>query len=270
MSTHAKGDRKRNNHAPNGRKRKRPPKLTIASGPRPKHSKLDIKFDPQARRDYLTSRSSHKKERRTFGLAMQKVKDRKAKLQSKREEKVARLEQVEEAERNKRAMYGIIDDDEDGSSDDNEEEEKGEEGNSVSKGGNVVTFQDSQTQAQFGGQVVVTTTYGIDSDPEEEEDLKSTKRTNRDQEQLFAGSVQKYMSQLKGNLPSKRQKFQSGRGKISKKGQHGAEGMKGMGNASDLKMAQKTLDKFRGGKGGKGRAGGDRGGKRGKKGRGRR
>jgi hypothetical protein len=215
---------------------------------------------------------------------MQKVKDRQAKLQSKKEEKIARLEQVEEAERNKKAMYGWNGDDDSSSS--SEEEDNGDDedkrtGKNVeketkiaSKGENVMTFQDSQTQAQFGGQVVVTTTFGIDSDEDEPttKELKSKKRTNRDEQQIFAGSVQKYMTQLKGNLPSKRDKFQSGRGKMSKKGQHGAEGMKGMGTASDLKVAQKTLEKFRGGKGGKGRAGADRGGAKGKgkKGRGRR
>ena len=250
----------------NTKRRKNAASLTIDSGPRPKHLKLDIKFDPQARRDYLTSLSSKKKERRTFGLAMQKVKDRKQKLEQRREERAARLEQVEEAERNKRIQqFGTAD----MSSSDEEEEEENERGivkrekMVVDKavGETVVTFQDSLTKDQFGGQVVVTTTFGLDSDDDNDENISvqdgdvgsSTERKkNCDEEQKFAGSVQKYMSQLKGNLPSKRQKFQSNRGTIGKKGKHGAEGMKGMGSASDLKLAQKTLDKFRNGK--KGRA----------------
>ena len=64
---------------------------------RPRHEKLEIKFDPEARRTYLTSLSSKKKERRTYGLAMQKVKDRKLKLEEKRETKKALLEQIEES-----------------------------------------------------------------------------------------------------------------------------------------------------------------------------
>ena len=44
-----------------------------ASFKRPRHEKLEIKFDPEARRKYITGLSARKKEKRAFGLAMQKV-----------------------------------------------------------------------------------------------------------------------------------------------------------------------------------------------------
>jgi hypothetical protein len=42
--------------------------------------KLELKFDTKDRNSYLTGFSQRKKERRAFGLAMQKVKDRKGEL----------------------------------------------------------------------------------------------------------------------------------------------------------------------------------------------
>ena len=43
-----------------------------------------ITFDSDKRHDYLTGFSSRKKERRAFGLAMQKVKDRQSKLEERK------------------------------------------------------------------------------------------------------------------------------------------------------------------------------------------
>lgn len=60
--------------------------------------KLEIKFDSKARLDYLTGFSNRKKKRRTFGLAMQKVKDRKQKLEQRKEIRHAQLEKLEELE----------------------------------------------------------------------------------------------------------------------------------------------------------------------------
>ncbi|EKU20538.1 rrna processing protein rrp17, partial [Nannochloropsis gaditana CCMP526] len=50
-----------------------------------KNGKLALVFDPEARREYLTGFSKRKKERRTFGLAMQQVKNRKARLMEREE-----------------------------------------------------------------------------------------------------------------------------------------------------------------------------------------
>ena len=247
---------------------------------RPKHQKLEIKFDPEARRSYLTGLSSRKQDRRAFGLAMQKVKDRKAKLEMKREEKKAEMEQIEEAERIKlHDMFGDYDSGSDSGGEDSDcemEEGKKNENDKTAAAGdgdnnklNVQTYKGDQIQNQFGGQVIVTTSYGIPSDDESLSEInheiskskklsnapgeKNKSNSNVDQEQKFAGSVQKYMQQLRKNLPSKKQKFQNQTGRAGKKGQHGAEKMIG-GNAKDLKMAQRTLNRAQGNaKDGKGR-----------------
>mmetsp|Transcript_1230 Transcript_1230/g.1746 ORF Transcript_1230/g.1746 Transcript_1230/m.1746 type:complete len:278 (-) Transcript_1230:453-1286(-) len=214
------------------------------SARRPKHKKLEIKFDPQARREYLTSLSAKKKERRTFGLAMQKVKDRRVKLEQRREERKAKQEQIEEAERLKTEEHGK----EEGFSD-NDSTENYDKNLNLLEGTVTKTFQDEHTTSHFGGHVVVTTTYNLESDESEVESSHSNKHVRKkvDEAQKYAGDVKKFMEQLKGKMPPKRKtncrvgnSFRGG-----KKGKHGAEGMKGMGTGKDLKLAQKALNKFR-------------------------
>ena len=166
-------------------KRKSNSKQTKKSGistafKRPRHEKLEIKFDPEARREYLTSFSSKKKERRTFGLAMQKVKDRRAKLEDKRDSKKAVLQQIEEAERLKeQEMFGekkISTTEQDVNEVDKNKKE------------NITTFQDQSTQSQFGGQVIVTTTFEIPSDNDDDDNNnENDARRNVDLEQKYAG-----------------------------------------------------------------------------------
>ena len=191
-----------------------------------------------------------KKERRSFGLAMQKVKDRRNKLQQRQDDKEVKLEQVEEAEKHKRqALFGnsINDDSSDSSPSDDENAELKhpvlDSENAVSS--TTASFHDNLTKSQFGGQVIVTTQFGF---PEEIEDIEEgrqqpTKTSKHvDIDQKYAGSVKKYMKQIKGKLPSKKQKRQNNNiSRGGKKGKHGAVGMQGMGNAQDLKMAQKIL-----------------------------
>jgi hypothetical protein len=62
--------------------------------PQQRHKKVEITFDPTGRREYLTGFSARKKERRAFGLAMQKVKDREAKLVERKEQREAQLEKM--------------------------------------------------------------------------------------------------------------------------------------------------------------------------------
>ena len=64
-----------------------------------RHKKVKITFDPTDRREYLTSFSARKKEHRAFGLAMQKVKDREAKLEERKKQREAQLERIEDIER---------------------------------------------------------------------------------------------------------------------------------------------------------------------------
>ena len=228
--------------------------------------KLEITFDPEARREYLTGMSARKKERRVFGLAMQKVKDRKEKLERKKEDRKSRLEQIEEAEKLKRMAKGQGDDDDDSDSDSSasgsDSDRESDDGDaSVTK----KTYNDAETTNQFGGSVIVTTTYGIPSDDESDDpDLQGivSNKPHIDEAQKYAGNVKKYMTQVRSNLPSKKRKREvMGGGGGHRKGKHGAADMKGMGSGTDLKMAKKALGRAAE-KGG----GMERGGKKGKKG----
>lgn len=251
--------------------------------------KLEITFDPEARREYLTGMSARKKERRVFGLAMQKIKDRKEKLERKKEDRKSRLEQIEEAEKFKRMAKGQGDDDDDDDSDssasgsDNEgesddgdasvssTERKRSEKRKKSKHDHEEveetkkTYNDAETTNQFGGSVIVTTTYGIPSDDESDDpDLQGivSNKLHIDEAQKYAGNVKKYMNQVRSNLPSKKRKREvMGGGGGHRKGKHGAADMKGMGSGTDLKMAKKVL-----GRAAEKAGGMERGGKRGKKG----
>ena len=251
--------------------------------------KLEITFDPEARREYLTGMSARKKERRVFGLAMQKVKDRKEKLERKKEDRKSRLERIEEAEKLKRMAKGQGDDDDDddsdssastsdseGESDDGDasisstERKKSKKRKKSKHDHEEVeetkkTYDDAETTNQFGGSVVVTTTYGIPSDDDSDDpDLQGivSNKPHIDEAQKYAGNVKKYMSQVRSNLPSKKRKREvMGGGGGHRKGKHGAADMKGMGSGTDLKMAKKALGRAAD-KGG----GMERGGKRGKKG----
>ncbi len=209
---------------------------------RPRHERLEIKFDPEARRKYLTSFSSKKKERRAFGLAMQQVKDRKAKLEEKKEVRKARLEQVEEAEKSKEQEMNF----EESNSVESEIEVVGD--HDELKEDSITRFTDQTTKSQFGGQVIVTTTYHIPSDDEDDDDDDNEDKNNSrtvDKEQMYAGSVQKYMAKMKGQLPSKKNRARDRSNPSGKKGKHGAQDMKGMGSATDFKLAKKTLSKVR-------------------------
>ena len=247
--------------------------------------KLEITFDPEARREYLTGMSARKKERRVFGLAMQKVKDRKEKLERKKEDRKSRLEQIEEAEKLKRMAKGQGDDDDDDDSDSSASEGESDDGDSSVSPTELKkskkrkksrsdhddveetkkTYNDAETTNQFGGSVIVTTTYGIPSDDDSDDpDLQGivSNKPHIDEAQRYAGNVKKYMSQVRSNLPSKKRKREvMGGGGGHRKGKHGAADMKGMGTGTDLKMAKKALGRAAE-KGG----GMERGGKKGKKG----
>lgn len=208
-----------------------------------KKRKTSITFDADARREYLTGFSERKRQRRAYGLAMQKVKDRTAKLQEKRETKQATLQQVEQAEAQKKQLLrekhgsDAIEEDDD---------KKGEESDTSDDNNTTTTttttrYQDMQTQSQFGGQVIVTTSTLPPSDDEGDSDADvrtEQDKKNVDSQQRYAGNVSKYLHELKGSMPGKKKKRDH-----SFKGRHGAANMKGMGGASNLKMAQKALSK---------------------------
>ncbi|KAL7481146.1 hypothetical protein ACHAW6_006822 [Cyclotella cf. meneghiniana] len=213
--------------------------------------KVEITFNPADRVQYLTGFSARKKERRAFGLAMQKVKDRQAKIEERKDKRDAQREKVEEIERSKTALRRGIAGENDGDASDNDGE-MNEDSKPLHR--NEHTFKDEHTQSHFGGLVSVTTTFGILSDDDQstcdaklnffEREKHGT--THIDTEQRKAGNVQHYIAEVKGTMGgSKRKKSGGGKHIAGKKGQHGAASMKGMGNANTLKMAKKTLAKFK-------------------------
>ena len=71
----------------------------------PRKRKLEITFDLESRNKYITGLSARKKERRAFGLAMQKVKDRKAKIEQRKEDRRIQMEKILEAEKQKKNIF---------------------------------------------------------------------------------------------------------------------------------------------------------------------
>jgi ribosomal RNA-processing protein 17 len=231
-----------------------------------------IVFDAAARAKYLQGFSQRKQERRAYGLAMQKVKDRRAKLERRAELKSAQQEQIQEAEEQKRKLMQeqssigmlttakILKDDDSVKSAANPEKDEPDE---------IQTYQDEQTQQQWGGTVIVTTSTHIPGADDEEEDLKVAMDDHHkkqqqqrlpakiDAEQAYAGNVERFLKQLKGHLPSKRKSRDTKQQRRG--GQHGASQMKGVGSGADLKMAQKVLTRATKQTKGKDRGGGRKG-----------
>lgn len=203
----------------------------------------EIVFDPDARSAYLKGFSERKRQRRVFGLAMQKVKDRKARLEERAEVRAAMKEQVEEAEKQKEELmeaYTAAAESESLGQNFTEASATTAKASTLPEDNvldRVETYQDVQTQSQWGGQVIVTTSTHIPGDEDdEEEEKKMATAKKKDVEQEYAGNVEKFMNKLKGNMPGKKKGTHSFR-----KGKHGAAGMKGMAGAADLKVAQKFL-----------------------------
>ncbi|KAG5191126.1 hypothetical protein JKP88DRAFT_266655 [Tribonema minus] len=120
----------------------------------------EISFDPEARTEYLQGFHKRKQERRRFGLAMQQIKDRKERLEERKEKRVANQEKLDE--------LGL------GSRDLGEFDMKAQRRKATAadpeRGAEVVDFADDATRAMFGGDVTVTTTFGIAPGSDDEED----------------------------------------------------------------------------------------------------
>lgn len=225
-----------------------------------------IVFDPEARTAHLQGFSDRKRERRAYGLAMQKVKDRKARLEERKELKAAMKEQVEDAEKHKEALLKAVFDENPAflpvpkaieEEKDDANDEKPAPRNLDEPIEKVQLYQDVQTQCQFGGEVIVTcsTTFPNESDNEEDERKAAAKvhvEKTVDARQAYAGKVEKFLSKLKGNMPAKKKKAHMRQTKT--KGNHGAAGMKGMAGSGDLKVAQQVLAKSQAKVGKKGKA----------------
>ena len=222
-----------------------PPKT---SSKRKRGQKREVVFDPEARKAYLRGFSERKRQRRAYGLAMQRVKDRKAKIEQRAQEKKDDIERIEEAEKQKEVLLedallntGVLKDgDSDGEEDSDNECSKKESTNVI----DTKTYDDKATANRWGGQVTVSVVQMGDSDEDSESDDDSLagKKGNKtiDSQQKYAGNVEKYMNELKGNMPSKKNKDRQNQ---KRRGKNGAADMKGMGGAANLKIAQKLLTK---------------------------
>ena len=166
-----------------------------------------------------------------------------------KEQREAQLEKIEDIERNKATLRKGLsgkDDDDDANDSDNDEDTLKNEAQHNEK--ELKTYQDEQTTHQFGGLVSVTTTFGIPSDDDDDDnDINTTNEfyqrkqhgsNHIDEKQKLAGNVNNYMKSVKSTMGSKKK----GGGNKQKKGMHGAQSMKGMG---DIKFAKKTLSKFK-------------------------
>jgi hypothetical protein len=199
-------------------------------------TKRVVVFSSEARIAHLRGFSERKKQRRVYGLAMQKVKDRTAKLVQRKEEKQDQLERIEQAERHKEMVLedfvesraGIAGGTRDVESDSDNETEDAKATSTIK------TYNDKKTETQWGGRVTVMTSeieMGGDSD---DDDVPQTKQKSFDLRQRYAGKVERFMKDLnKGNMPGKKRDQNHKR-----KGIHGAAEKVGTGN---LKIAQKAL-----------------------------
>ena len=269
-------------------------------------NKKEVVFDPEARRDHLRGFSDRKRQRRAFGLAMQKVKDRKGKIEQRAAEKKDEIQKIEVLERQKDelleevfrmnnatvASFGGNDNDSDEDSDneksgknmiqiksssktkyssdtvDDDDDSRSENKNKNKKqpakkqkqkqASDVIdskVYDDKKTEKHWGGQVTVTTSVvelddlgGSDSEEEDDDDINNSihNRNNSkpkgvDKSQKYAGNVKRYMNELKGNMPGKKNK--DGSKTLKRKGRDGADGMKGVGGSGSLKIASKLLSK---------------------------
>ncbi len=212
-------------------------------------NKREVVFDAEARRAHLRGFSERKRERRAFGLAMQKVKDRKAKIEERAAVKKGSLERIEEAEKQKeqwmedavRMNGGLEESDDEGS--DSEDQSQEQQSDDVI---DTKVYDDKTTETAWGGQVTVTTSVVAlddDDDSDEEEDYTIAARRPKsvDTAQKDAGNVQKFLHQLKGNMPGKKNRDNGPRAK--RKGMNGASDMKGVGGSGNLKIASKLLSR---------------------------
>ena len=171
----------------------------------------ELVFDPEARREHLRGFSERKRQRRAFGLAMQKVKDRNGKLEARRDRNNASKQQVLCSEQQKEPVVDekIMDDYETVNLPPNNPVTI----NSVPR--RITEYRDQITEDQWGGHVVVTTSTSIPDDDEDgggpkDEGLERRRRTDAAQE--YAGKVERYLDELKGNMPSKRKHLNIAKG----------------------------------------------------------
>jgi hypothetical protein len=277
-----KPNKRRNNNNDNQKKKPKTnhkmPESMIKRG-----NKREVVFDPEARKSHLRGFSERKRQRRAFGLAMQKVKDRKSKIEQRASEKTDELQRIEEAEKQKEMWmeeivrmnnvaldsFGVGGKDESDKDEDNDSDNDGNKKQSQQLPEDVIdmkVYDDKKTETTWGGQVTVTTSV-VELDDSSDDDSftannsRSDPRSAKsvDKRQKYAGNVKRYMDELKGNMPAR--KNRDGGQNVKRKGKNGAADMKGVGGGANLKIASKLLNKSKD----RGSAGGSAKGKKGKR-----
>jgi len=242
-----------------------------------KRQKVEIKFDPASRLDYIAGLSSRKKKRRAFGLAMQKVKDRQSRLEDRKEKRAAEMENIKERERQQDAYNNLHEESDNDDSDDNNSEIEKEisqnhvkDEHEVSNEGPTfdiicnkpvhkvplaqgtdqkeenIQVTTALSELHGGKRVTITTTFGLPEQDGSDEEAEKTfqeqsqKRRRFDEQQRDAGNVKRYLKQMKGNLPQRKKKHHEN-APVKRKGNHGASNMSGMGGAANLQAAKRTL-----------------------------
>lgn len=149
--------------------------------PRQSRKQPDIAFDKDALKTHLTGFSARKTARRVFGLAKQKQKDRIARNQRRTDTQEALKE--DEASVN----TPLPTREEDQPIDDK------------------IVYTDVSTQKQWGGEVIVTTTTQIPDDDAEMDALyaQQKREIKEDKDQEYAGSIEKFIHQVRAKLPAK-------------------------------------------------------------------
>jgi len=281
MPPNPKNERRRKNNKNDDQKKKPKTNHKMPESMIKRGNKREVVFDPEARKSHLRGFSERKRQRRAFGLAMQKVKDRKSKIEQRASEKSEQLERIEEAEKQKEMwMEEIVrknnvaldffsgggkdesdkDEDNDSVNDGNKKQSQQELAEGVI---DMKVYDDKKTETTWGGQVTVTTSV-VELDGSSDDDSFTGANNSRsaksvDKRQKYAGNVKRYMDELKGNMPAK--KNRDGTQNVKRKGKNGAAEMKGVGGGANLKMASKLLNRSRD----KAPAGGAAKGKKGKK-----
>lgn len=238
-----------------------------------------IVFDAEARRLHLTGFSERKRARRMYGLAMQKVKDRTARLEHRAElrsvtqERIAESEERRHLDAQERLLLQQKQQRQQSSksstikadplfarlADDDDDDAHEETATTV-----VQTYEGKETQQQWGGLVVVTTSTHIPGDSDDDGDNDDGDNDEQDEEQAehcgdgdkkiaaavpttkkhHADAQQEYAGNVEKylkDLKGHMPSSSSSKKSGQRRGKHGATHMKGVGSAADFKVAQKVL-----------------------------
>lgn len=156
----------------------------VKQKPRQSRKQPDICFDQDALKTHLKGFSARKTARRVFGLAKQKQKDRLARNQRRAE----LLDKNDKVGDEPEPVVAIQENNEEPVVDD------------------TIVYKDVSTQQQWGGDVIVTTTTQI-PDEDAEMDLireqEEAKEVSQDKDQTYAGSIEKFIHQVRSRLPAK-------------------------------------------------------------------